>query len=74
MGRGSEEVGAHLSKNCSESKYALRVMESGFSATASTMELSTGLTTAFVRLSGSFSQSTKAVSASGVATLAGSLM
>lgn len=71
---GETEVGAHLSRNCSESKWALRVMASGFSATASMMGLRIGLMTALVRDSGSFSQSKRAPSASGVGMVAGSLM
>lgn len=73
--RGREEMGAHFSRNCNESKMWLRVRASGFSATASTMGLRTPLTTALsVSDSGSFSQSTSAPSASGVGMAAGSLM
>src|SRR6266699_2936441 len=71
---GQGNTGAHFKRNCSESKWALRVMASGFSATASTMGFSTGLMTPWVSDSGSFSQSTRAPSASEVEMLAGSLM
>lgn len=69
------EMGAHFSRNCNESKMLLLVMASGFSATASTMGFSTPLMMALSeRDSGSFSQSTSALSASGVGMAAGSLM
>jgi hypothetical protein len=54
----TEEMGAHFRRNCSESKMELRVMASGFSATASTIGFRTALTRALsLRASGSFSQS-----------------
>lgn len=68
------EVGAHFSKNCSESNVELLAMESGFSATESTIGFNTLLMSAFVKDSGSFSQSTRLESASGVLIDAGSLM
>jgi len=48
-------IATHLRRNCSESKWLGRVMASGSPATASTMELSTGATTAGVSESGSAS-------------------
>jgi len=66
-------MGAHFNRNCRESKLALCVMESGFSATASIMGSRTALINALVRLSGSFSQSTSEECASGVVMDAGSL-
>src|ERR1700761_1234700 len=42
---GEKEMGAHFNRNCSESKIWLRVMASGFSATASTMGSSTPVMT-----------------------------
>lgn len=67
-------MGANLRRNCSESMWEARIIASGLSATASTMGFSTELTTGFVSASGSFSQSNRALWASGVAMLAGSDM
>ena len=50
------------------------MIASGFSATESTIGFSTVLMSELVRDSGSFSQSTRLESASGVETVAGSLM
>ena len=65
---------AYLRRNCRESKRALCVMASGFSATASTMGSRTGRIALLVKDSGSFSQSRSPLSASGVGIPAGSLM
>ena len=69
----SKKVGAHFRRNCKESNVELRVRASGFSAIESII----GLRTLFMRLllsdSGSFSQSIRAPSASGVEIVAGSL-
>ena len=67
-------MGAHFKRNCRESKEELLVIASGFSATESTIGLRTVLIKELVRASGSFSQSTRFESASGVATVAGSLI
>ncbi len=66
-------MGAHFNRNCRESKLALCVMASGFSATAFIIGSKTALTNAVVRLSGSLSQSTSEECASGVVMDAGSL-
>jgi hypothetical protein len=71
--RLKEMVGAHLSKNCKVSKLTLRVMASGFSATASTTGFSALFMSPAVSDSGSFSQSTRSEGASGVEIVAGSL-
>lgn len=68
------KAGAHLRRNCRESKLELRVIASGCSATESTMGFRTVFIRELVRDSGSFSQSTRAESASGVLMVAGSLI
>ena len=70
----SGRVDAHLRRNCKESKEALRVIASGFSATESTIGFNTVFMSALVRFSGSLSQSTREESASGVEMEEGSLM
>ena len=77
VGKECEEggkTGAHLRRNCRESKLELLVIASGCSATESTMGLRIVFISELVRDSGSFSQSTSAESASGVLIDAGSLI
>ena len=68
------QTGAHFSRNCKESNDADLVIVSGLSATASMIGLRTVLINELVRDSGSFSQSRRLESTSGVEIVAGSLM
>jgi hypothetical protein len=72
--KGIREVGAHFRRNCKESNEELLVIASGFSATESTMGFKTVFMREFVSDSGSFSQSMRLESASGVEMVAGSLI
>lgn len=68
------EVGAHFKRNCKESNEELLAIESGFSATESTIGFKILFINEFVKASGSFSQSVRFESASGVGMFVGSLM
>lgn len=70
----SKEMGAHFKRNCRESNEEHLVIPSGLSATESTIGFNTVFMRELVSDSGSFSQSTRFESASGVAIVAGSLM
>lgn len=72
--RKSAEEKTNFSKNCRESMLAARIIASGLSAMESTIGFSTGLMTWAVRASGSFSQSNRDPSASGVGIAVGSDM
>lgn len=70
---GRRVAATHFSRHCRVSKFSLRVMASGLSATASTTGLRAALTVGGVSDSGSFSESCRSAGASGVGMAKGSL-